>query len=88
MPISTTSGGIVTFGTPGPKPSSSPPSTSRIGYGIRSGPARISSTAPHDEQHEELELLLRAELDDQHHRHNRKTDAVRSSSPGLYWPID
>ena len=31
MPISTTSGGIVTFGTPGPKASSSPPSTSRIG---------------------------------------------------------
>ena len=46
MPISTTSGGIVTFGTPGPNPSSRPPRTSRIGYGIRSGPARISSAAP------------------------------------------
>ena len=43
--MSTTSGGIVTLGTPGPKPSSRPPSTSRIGYGIRSGPARISSAA-------------------------------------------
>ena len=46
MPIRTTSGGIVTSGTPGPKPSRSPPSTSRIGYGIRSGPARISIAAP------------------------------------------
>ena len=31
MPIRTTSGGIVTFGTPGPNASSSPPRTSRIG---------------------------------------------------------
>ena len=38
MPISTISGGIVTFGTPGPNPISRPPRTSRIGYGIRSGP--------------------------------------------------
>ena len=68
MPISTTSGGIVTFGTPGPKPSSSPPSTSRIGYGIRSGPARISIAAAADEQDEQLELLPRRELGDQHHR--------------------
>src|SRR5215218_1120705 len=45
MPTSTTSGGIVTVGTPGPKPSSRPPRTSRIGYGIRSGPARRSSAA-------------------------------------------
>src|SRR5262245_37419460 len=37
---------MVTFGTPGPKPSKRPPSTSRIGYGIRSGPERISSVAP------------------------------------------
>ena len=43
--MSTTSGGIVTIGTPGAKPSSRPPRTSRIGYGIRSGPARISSAA-------------------------------------------
>ena len=46
MPTRTTSGGIVTFGTPGPKPSRSPPSTSKIGYGMRSGPARIKSAAP------------------------------------------
>ena len=64
MPTSTTSGGIVTVGTPGPKPRRSPPSTSRIGYGIRSGPARMSNAAADDHQREQLQLLPRAELQD------------------------
>ena len=57
------------FGTPGPKPISRPPRTSRIGYGIRSGPDEDQERRAGDEQHEELELLMRAELEDQLHAH-------------------
>jgi len=40
-----TSGGISTVGSPGAKPSASPPSTRKIGYGIRTTRANCASNA-------------------------------------------
>ena len=57
----TASGGRVTVGTPGAKPSTSPPTTSRIGYGMRSGSASRSSAESRQEQQQELKLFVCAE---------------------------
>ena len=57
----TASGGRVTVGTPGAKPSASPPTTSRIGYGMLQRVGEQEQRQSRQEQQQELKLFVCAE---------------------------